>query len=253
MLTCTVQEVLDVILKMALSIPLADIISYSKLGKAYFGLVEVLCNSHTETIASRDTATFQYLLLSLDAGLKSLDLAVSTLCATAIDNLAGYYFKAVNSDEPPTPTTQVLPSLHFSYNRGFYPSIVLFEQHKTLSLVPCSPLQAILNRPESCSIWLDSVMICDASSRQRRRWIYPKWLSCGGRCHLETLKRGCGLKNACEGTFPNHWQVDQFTYVVWRRTDWAFKLGMSCQQLKYTLSPRHAKQFSVCHAYTCES
>ena len=111
------QEVLEVTLKMVLSIPLADIMSYSKLGKAYFSLVEVLCSSHTEMLATRDTATFSFLLLSLDAGLKALDHSVSTMSATAIDNLAGYYFKAVNSEEAPTAAAQA----PFSYPCSLWP------------------------------------------------------------------------------------------------------------------------------------
>ena len=44
---------------------------------------------------------------SLDAGLKSLDVAISSQCATAVDNLAGYYFKAIQGTEAPTPAVQV--------------------------------------------------------------------------------------------------------------------------------------------------
>ena len=103
------QDALDVSLKMALSIPLEDIIAYQKVAKAYFGLMEVLCHSHVHVIAACDTATFAFLLSSLDSGLKSLDSSVCSLCAQAIDNLAGQYFKGLQAaaDDKPNTTAQV--------------------------------------------------------------------------------------------------------------------------------------------------
>lgn len=37
-----------------------------KVSKAYFALLEVLCHSHTATIANTDAATFNYILTSLE-------------------------------------------------------------------------------------------------------------------------------------------------------------------------------------------
>jgi hypothetical protein len=75
----SLQDALDITMKMALSIPLADIMAYRKVGKAFFGLLEVLCANHTGVIAACDTATFTFLLTALDAGLKSLDVVRCTL------------------------------------------------------------------------------------------------------------------------------------------------------------------------------
>lgn len=108
--TClALQDALDVSMKMALSIPLEDIIAYQKVAKAYFGLMEVLCHSHVHVIAACDTPTFAFLLSSLDSGLKSLDNSVCSLCAQAIDNLAGQYFRGLQAaaDDKPNTTAQV--------------------------------------------------------------------------------------------------------------------------------------------------
>ena len=96
-------------LKMALSIPLEDIIAYQKVAKAYFGLMDVLCHGHVHVIAACDTPTFTFLLTSLDSGLKSLDSAVCSVCAAAIDNLAGQYVKGLQAaaDDKPNTTAQV--------------------------------------------------------------------------------------------------------------------------------------------------
>ncbi|DBA92724.1 hypothetical protein WJX77_011928 [Trebouxia sp. C0004] len=104
------KDALDVSLKMALAIPLEDLRAYQKVAKAYFGLLDVLCHSHVHVIAACDTATFTFLLSSLDAGLKSLDYAVSSVCAAAIDNLAGQYFKGLqaSADDKPNPAAQAI-------------------------------------------------------------------------------------------------------------------------------------------------
>lgn len=62
-------------------------------------------------------ATFAFLLNSLDAGLKSLDVSISSQCAAAVDNLAGYYFKHMPGSESPTPAAAVslVPSLFWSW------------------------------------------------------------------------------------------------------------------------------------------
>ena len=103
------QDALDVALKIALSIPLEDIRAYQKVAKAYFSLLDVLCHSHVQVVAACDTQTFRFLLSSLDAGLRSLDQGVSTMCAAAIDNLAGQYFNGLQAsvDDKPNPAALV--------------------------------------------------------------------------------------------------------------------------------------------------
>ena len=51
---------------------------------------------------------------SLDAGLKSLDVAISSQCAAAVDNLAGHYFKNITGgvNENGTPAAQVRLSIY---------------------------------------------------------------------------------------------------------------------------------------------
>lgn len=64
---------------------------------------------------------------AVDGGLKSLDTSVSSQCAAAVDNLAGFYFKATHTDtlptqSPPHPAAQVAfpfassPPLHSAHH-----------------------------------------------------------------------------------------------------------------------------------------
>lgn len=47
---------------MALAVPLADIMAYRKVAKAFFQLLEVLSHNHAPVLASTDTATFAFLV-----------------------------------------------------------------------------------------------------------------------------------------------------------------------------------------------
>ena len=97
------------VMKMALCMPLNDILSYRKVGRAYFALLDVLAHNHTSVLAQTDSQTFAAILISLDSGLRNLEASISSQCATAVDNLAAYYLK--NSQafgaETTTPAAQV--------------------------------------------------------------------------------------------------------------------------------------------------
>lgn len=96
--------------------------------KAYFALVDMLCASHVPLLAARDTPTFVFLLSSLDAGLKSLDVAVSSQCAAAIDNLAGYYFLHMPGGHSPNAAARAI-SEHVRQRPDLFPQLLttLFE------------------------------------------------------------------------------------------------------------------------------
>lgn len=125
------KDALDTALRMILSMPLSDILSYRSVSKAYFGLLDVLCHNHTGTVAQQDLNTFAFLLTSLEHGLKSLDVSISSSCASAVDNLAAFYFKnvIVGPDGPtPVPGAQAMVE-HLRHQPALLPEILktLFE------------------------------------------------------------------------------------------------------------------------------
>ncbi|KAL3829837.1 hypothetical protein ACJIZ3_018639 [Penstemon smallii] len=122
-------DALDIALKMTLSIPLADILAYRKLTKAYFAFVEVLFNSHLVFVLSLDTHTFMHIVGSLESGLKGLDAGISSQCASAIDNLAAFYFNNITMGEAPTSPTAVNLARHIADCPALLPEILktLFE------------------------------------------------------------------------------------------------------------------------------
>ncbi|CAL9754211.1 unnamed protein product [Musa acuminata subsp. burmannicoides] len=127
-------DVLDISLKMILSISLSDILAYQKLTKAYFAYMEVLFGNHISFILTLDTNTFMHIIASLESGLKGLDAGISSQCASAIDNLASFYFNNITVGEmPPSPATMSLawhvvecPNLFAEILKTLF-EIVLFE------------------------------------------------------------------------------------------------------------------------------
>ncbi|KAL6753879.1 armadillo-type protein [Haematococcus lacustris] len=125
------KDALDMALRLVMAIPQADLLSYRKLSRAWFSLTEVLAQGHTGTLACQDSATFLALLTSLDQGLKSLDVAISSSCAAALDNLAAFYFKnglQANADSPVVAGAREMEA-HLRMGHNPFPSILstLFE------------------------------------------------------------------------------------------------------------------------------
>lgn len=122
------KDVLDVTLQMAVGLPLHDILAYRKLTKAYYTLIEILCQTQAAALASRDAHTLLFLLTSLEAGLKSIDVSISSLCAVALDHLTGFYFKHMPGGEDPTPAGAAIAE-HLKTRPDVLPQILttLFE------------------------------------------------------------------------------------------------------------------------------
>ncbi|KAG6783265.1 hypothetical protein POTOM_012710 [Populus tomentosa] len=150
------SDVLDIALKMTLSIPLADILAFRKLNlfvalflnifveagrvvlsfvvldfltRAYFAFLEVLFSSHIVFIFNLDTNTFMHIVGSLESGLKGLDTNISSQCASAVDNLAAFYFNNITMGEPPTSPAVINLARHIADCPNLFPEILktLFE------------------------------------------------------------------------------------------------------------------------------
>ncbi|GMP97974.1 hypothetical protein CsSME_00046028 [Camellia sinensis var. sinensis] len=123
------SDALDIALKLILSIPLVDILAYRKLTGAYFAFLEVLLNSHVTFVLNLDTSTFRYIVGSLESGLRGLDANIISQCASAVDNLATYYFNHITVGESPTTPAALNLARHVADCPGVFPEILktLFE------------------------------------------------------------------------------------------------------------------------------
>ncbi|CAM9146814.1 unnamed protein product, partial [Choristocarpus tenellus] len=95
------EHALETALQLALSVPLADVMAFPKLCKAYFSFFEILFRNHMGIIAALDTPVFMRVMQALHEGLQGLDAPLASQCAAAIDHLATYHFKHSGKDVPP--------------------------------------------------------------------------------------------------------------------------------------------------------
>ncbi|GAA0181833.1 transporter [Lithospermum erythrorhizon] len=152
-------DALDIAMKMVLSIPLADILVYRKLAKAYFAFVEVLFNNHISFVLNLDTNTFVHIVCSLDSGLKALDGGISTQCASAVDNLASFYFNNITMGEAATSPAAINLAMHVAECPNLLQEIlktlfeiVLFEDNASNHWSLSRPILSLIliNEQEIC-------------------------------------------------------------------------------------------------------
>ncbi|KAH0730079.1 hypothetical protein KY289_001267 [Solanum tuberosum] len=118
-------DAFDIAMRMTLSIPLADILSYRKLSGAYFTFLEIMMKNQIQLILNLDSSSFTFIAGSLESGLKVLDENIKSQCASAVDNLATFYFEHITTGE--SPTTPV--ALNLAQHLADCPNIFLEKQH----------------------------------------------------------------------------------------------------------------------------
>ncbi|XP_021714703.1 exportin-7-like isoform X2 [Chenopodium quinoa] len=156
-------DALDMALKMTLSIPLGDILVFRKLTRAYFAFLEVLFSSHIAFVLNLDTSTFMRIMGSLESGLKGLDTGISTQCASAIDNLAAFYFNNITMGDAPSSPATISLARHIAECPTLFPEILktLFE----LVLFEDCPNQWSLSRPILSLILISEQIFTDLKTQ----------------------------------------------------------------------------------------
>eukprot|EP00986_Skeletonema_menzelii_P016965 scaffold16798_cov137-Skeletonema_menzelii.AAC.1 len=96
----TLENALDISLKMALGIPLEHVVAYPKLSSSVFGFVEIIFRNHIKTTLALDTSVFMQLMNAVHEGLQSSDAQISSMCANSIDHLATFYYENSGKDKP---------------------------------------------------------------------------------------------------------------------------------------------------------
>ncbi|CAJ1972961.1 unnamed protein product [Sphenostylis stenocarpa] len=134
------------------------VIAFMQLTRAYFAFLEVLFNSHITFVLNLDANTFMHMVGSLESGLKGLDTSISSQvmatrshshalvfrlkdifplnilrysvdCASAVDNLAAFYFNNITMGEAPNLPASVNLARHIAECPNLFPEILktLFE------------------------------------------------------------------------------------------------------------------------------
>jgi exportin-7 len=94
------DSVLDIALRMALTVPLDDLNAYPKVSKAYYSFIEIIFRNHKKTAFALDTGVFMQIMTTVHDGLQSNDATISSFCANTIDHMASFCFTNQGKDKP---------------------------------------------------------------------------------------------------------------------------------------------------------
>ncbi|KAJ6221671.1 hypothetical protein RDWZM_000216 [Blomia tropicalis] len=89
------EDALNTIIKLILSISISDILEYPKLSQSYFVLLECIAQDHMKFLANLEPNVFLYIISSISEGLNSLDM-ICTACCSILDHIVTYIFKEVS-------------------------------------------------------------------------------------------------------------------------------------------------------------
>jgi exportin-7 len=92
------RDAMAMCFRMLAMIPVDELLAYPKVAKAYFGLVEILCTNHPQDIVELDHGMFVRVVQSLQEGLQSPEVWMSSQSASAIDHLSAYRFRQTLKD-----------------------------------------------------------------------------------------------------------------------------------------------------------
>ncbi|XP_077291179.1 ran-binding protein 16 isoform X2 [Arctopsyche grandis] len=104
----SLDNVLNMFVKLLLSIPQTDLLDYPKLSQTYYVLLERLTHDHMSFLASLEPAAFLYILATISDGLMALDTTVCTGCCTTLDHIVTYLFKQLTQKSSAFPVKNQL-------------------------------------------------------------------------------------------------------------------------------------------------
>jgi exportin-7 len=111
------NDALEIFVKLLLSFQQTDLIVYSKLSQAYYGLLEILTADHMSFISMLEPQVFLYILSTISDGLASIDSIISTSCCTALDHIISYLFKCLSKQKRQQQNQQQVVPLIEVYQR----------------------------------------------------------------------------------------------------------------------------------------
>lgn len=91
-------DCMEVTIKLCLCMRMDEILAYPKVSKAYFTLIELLMRNHTNMLIEFETPVLQHICSSLQEGLKSYEVSISSQCAAALEHLAAFYFRQLSEE-----------------------------------------------------------------------------------------------------------------------------------------------------------
>jgi len=167
------DDVLSIAIQLCLSMHLSEMMSFPKVAKTYFTLVEILMRNHTATMVKLDTRVLTHLASTLQEGLKSHEVSISSQCAAAIENLAVYHFTHAPEGQRTEAGRRL--SEHLAQEPALFQGllatllqIIVFEECANQWSLSRPLLPLILINQEYFSQWQEQLIAQQAGSPERQ-------------------------------------------------------------------------------------
>lgn len=94
----SLQNALETVLQLALSVPDADLVAFPKLSRSFYYLVHVLTKSHLKRLVGIPTASWQRIMAAVRDGLETHDPTIANHAAYALDYTATAFVQHFRKD-----------------------------------------------------------------------------------------------------------------------------------------------------------
>ncbi|XP_055337456.1 exportin-7-like isoform X2 [Paramacrobiotus metropolitanus] len=91
----TLDEALQVLIKLITSVSHSDLLEYPKLGQAYYSLLDVVSLNHIDFLINVDPPVFLYILTSISEGINSLETVVNSASCSSLDNIITALYREI--------------------------------------------------------------------------------------------------------------------------------------------------------------
>lgn len=92
------SDAMSICFRLLSVIPVDELLAYPKVAKSYFGFIEIMCTNHPKDIVELEHPMFVRIIQSLQEGLQSPEVWMSSQSASAIDHLSAFRFKQTLKD-----------------------------------------------------------------------------------------------------------------------------------------------------------
>nr|XP_039251152.1 exportin-7-like [Styela clava] len=92
----TLDDVLNMFMKLVMSVPATDVLDYPKLSISYYTLLEVLAQDHMNFLTGLPSHMMHRVMSSISEGLTALDTMICTCCCATLDNMVTHLFRLMS-------------------------------------------------------------------------------------------------------------------------------------------------------------
>jgi exportin-7 len=92
------SDAMSICFRLLVIIPIDDLLAYPKVSKAYFSLLEILCSNHPKEVVELEHSMFVRVIQSLQEGMQSPEVWMSSQAACAIDHISAFRFRQTLKD-----------------------------------------------------------------------------------------------------------------------------------------------------------